>query len=215
MSRQQQACEEIIIFTRYPEPGNVKTRLVPFLGKEEAARLHRLLAERIIARVLTLEEMRPVRISLHYTGSTRSRMEEWLGRRILLEEQSGSDVGRRMDASLGAACARGTARTVLIGTDCPAMSPGLLARALDRLRTRQVVLGPAWDGGYYLVGVNRTLDPGQRRLLFEDIDWGTPGVYHQTVQKIMRAGIPFTVVSTLNDIDRPEDLAYFSHYTNP
>jgi len=207
--------KEVIIFTRYPEPGNVKKRLIPYLGKAEAARVHRLLSERIIRHVLQLEKNRSFRISVHYTGGTRKQMQDWLRHPVILEEQRGNDVGQRMAAALRAACARGAHRTVLIGTDCPAMNPDLIAVALDELLHHTIVLGPAYDGGYYLIGLNCFLPEEKIDLLFQDIDWGTSRVFQQTIRKIEENGFSFATLSPIHDVDRPEDLEHFHYYSNP
>jgi len=215
MHHQQPSTEEVIIFTRYPEPGNVKTRLIPFLGQEEAARVHRLLTEQIVRQVLPLEQMRPVRMSLHYTGCTQEQMKGWLARPAILEKQHGADVGRRMASALKKACARGAHRTVLIGSDCPSMNADLLAGALDRLLSHDVVLGPTYDGGYYLIGVRGTLRGDAIDSFFQDISWGTSRVYRQSVERINRVCVSLATIQTMHDIDRPEDLEYFHNYTDP
>lgn len=215
MNHQTPTEEEVIIFTRYPQPGNVKTRLIPYLGKEEATRVHRLLTEQVVRHVLPLQQMRPVRLSLHYTGCTKEQMKNWLARPAILEKQHGADVGLRMAAALKEASARGVRRTVLIGTDCPSMNADLLAGALDVLLTHEVVLGPTFDGGYYLIGVNRNLPEEKIDTFFQDIAWGTSTVFRQTVRKLISGCISFATLKTLHDIDRPEDLEYFHNYTNP
>lgn len=215
MNHRTQFEEEVIIFTRYPEPGNVKTRLVPCLGSEGAAGLHRQLTEHIMRHVLPLRQMRHVRMSVHYTGCSRAQMKNWLALPVTLEKQVGKDVGLRMAAALKEACARGARRTVLIGTDCPAMNADLLAGALDTLLRYDVVLGPTFDGGYYLIGLTRNLPREKIDRFFQDISWGTSAVFSQTVRKMTREGIPYATLQTLHDIDRPEDLEYFHYHTDP
>lgn len=215
MSLQQQPSEEVIIFTRYPEPGKVKTRLVPYLGAEQSARVHRLLAEQIIQLVLPLKQMRPVRISLFYTGGTLQKMENWLKKSIILAEQQGENIGHRMAAALRSAWLRGAHRAVLIGSDCPSIDADLLDQALDRLQNHDVVLGPTYDGGYYLIGLNSNLPVETFDILFHDIDWGTNKVFHQTIQKAEKNLLSVSTLTSLHDIDRPEDLEYFSHYSDP
>lgn len=216
MSFQPQPREEVIIFTRYPEPGKVKTRLVPYLGEEKAAQMHRRLTEQTIQYILPLEQMRLVRISLLFTGGTLEQMENWLEDSIMLAEQQGENFGQRMAAAIQSAWSRGARRAVLIGSDCPSLDADLLAQALDQLQTHDVVLGPTYDGGYYLIGLNSDLPDEKVAIFFqEDIDWGTSKVFHQTVQKAEKELLSIATLKTLHDIDRPEDLEYFSHYSDP
>ena len=215
MRLQQQPREEVIIFTRYPEPGKVKTRLVPYLGEEKSARVHRLLTEQIIRLVQPLKQMRPVRISLFYTGGTLQKMETWLEESIILAQQQGENIGQRMAAALRSAWLRGAHRAVLIGSDCPMIDADLLGQALDRLRNHDVVLGPTYDGGYYLIGLNSNLSVEKFDMFFQKIAWGTAKVFHQTVQKAEKELLSIAILTTLHDIDRPEDLEYFSHYSDP
>ncbi|MDW7772984.1 MAG: TIGR04282 family arsenosugar biosynthesis glycosyltransferase [Desulfobulbaceae bacterium] len=211
----QQPLEEVIIFTRYPEPGKVKTRLVPHLGEKKAALLHRLLTEQIVHNILPLAQMRPVRISLHFTGATLEQMRDWLGMSILLAEQRGEDLGQKMAAALRAACSRGAPRTVLIGTDSPSVDAVLLAQALDELLTHDIVLGPAHDGGYYLIGTNGAVPEEKLDILFEGIAWGSAEVFSRTVEKAGQENLSIAMLEAIHDIDRPEDLEYFHYHTDP
>jgi rSAM/selenodomain-associated transferase 1 len=214
MRLNHQPREEVIIFTRYPEPGKVKTRLIPYLEAEKAARVQRLLTERVIQHVLPLGKIRPVQISLLYTGGTRDQMERWLDGSIIMAEQQGENIGERMATALRSAWTRGSARAVLIGSDCPAVDAELIAEALDQLQTHDVVLGPTYDGGYYLIGLNSELPDEKIDILFQDISWGTAIVFHQTVQKAQKESLTIATLKTMHDIDRPEDLEYFRHYTD-
>jgi len=214
MSVQQQPQEEIIIFTRYPTPGKVKTRLIPKLGGQKAAHIHRLLTEQIIRSLLPLQQSRPVHVFLYYTGGSQKMMKNWLGGSLFLAEQKGKNLGQRMASAFKAAWARGTERAVIIGSDCPFITDELLARALDLLGHNDAVLGPAYDGGYYLLGLNRGLPVAKFDLFFEDIAWGTPLVFQQTLERAENVHLSVSTLTRLHDIDRPEDLEYFRHHTN-
>ena len=211
----RQLVEEIIIFTRYPEPGKVKTRLVPFLGKEETALMHRRLSEQIIRQVLRVQEIRPVLISLFYSGGSLQQMKNWLKYQFIYEKQQGADIGIRMAAAFQSAWKRGRKRAVLIGTDCPLMNADLLEEALDKLRTNDVVLGPANDGGYYLIGLHDDLPAGQFDSLFVNIAWGSADVFKQTVNRARKYKLRIATLEQLHDIDRVEDLEHFRHYPHP
>ncbi len=206
--------EEILIFTRYPEPGKVKTRLIPELGNQEAARIHRLLTERIITSLLPLRQSRPVHFFLYFTGGSQAQMENWLGNSLFLARQKGTGLGQRMASAFREAWRRGAGRAVIVGSDCPCIDDKLLAHALDRLKKNDAVLGPAYDGGYYLLGLNKNLSAEQFDLFFENIAWGTPHVCRQTMEKAQNAHLSVSTLTRLHDIDRPEDLEHLRCHTN-
>lgn len=194
--------EQLIIFTRYPAPGKAKTRLIPVLGKEGAANLHRLMAQRTIARALSLQNSRQLlSVEIHYTGSSQQLMEDWLGTEIVYHQQSDGDLGARMLAAFQKSFNGGLEKVALIGTDCPQLKQQLLAKAFDELNDKDLVLGPAKDGGYYLIGL-RCLIPA----LFDGIHWGSSEVFASTVAIAKNLGLNIGVLPTLVDIDRPDDL---------
>jgi rSAM/selenodomain-associated transferase 2/rSAM/selenodomain-associated transferase 1 len=195
----------IQIFTRYPVPGQAKTRLIPALGREAAALLHRRMTE------LTLSKARAVRTSsdsdepeimVCYSGSRRKNFRAWLGRDIQYFRQPSGDIGRRMEAAFKAAFQKGSKRVIAVGTDIPGLSSGILEKALTGLQNHDVVLGPAMDGGYYLIGM-QSLHPE----LFRAWDWGTESVCNRTRATIRRLGLDLMELPLLQDSDRPENLA--------
>ncbi|WP_341730482.1 TIGR04282 family arsenosugar biosynthesis glycosyltransferase [Microcoleus sp. EPA2] len=193
--------EQLIIFTRYPAPGQAKTRLIPVLGKEGAANLHRLMTQRTIARALSLQNSRQLSVEIHYTGSSQQLMEDWLGTEIIYHQQSEGDLGARMLAAFQKSFNFGIEKVVIIGTDCPQLKEQMLAKAFDALNDKDLVLGPAKDGGYYLIGL-RCLIPE----LFDGIHWGSSEVFAKTLAISQNLGLNIGVLPTLVDIDRPEDL---------
>jgi rSAM/selenodomain-associated transferase 1 len=193
--------EQLIIFTRYPEPGKAKTRLIPVLGKEGAANLHRLMAQRTIANARSLQNYRPLSIAIHYTGSSHQLMQDWLGTNMIYHQQSEGDLGTRMSAAFQTSFNLGIDKVAIIGTDCPKLKPDIIAKAFDELSDRDVVLGPAKDGGYYLIGLRRTIPE-----LLHGIQWGTSAVFSDTVAIAKKLDLSIAVLPILTDIDRPEDL---------
>ncbi|MDX2474638.1 MAG: TIGR04282 family arsenosugar biosynthesis glycosyltransferase [Candidatus Krumholzibacteria bacterium] len=189
--------ETLIIFTRFPEPGRTKTRLMPELGANGAAALHRALVERTLHTVRQASETRDVVLEIHHTGEV-APMQAWLGAEWKYRPQAAGDLGARMLASLAAA----DGPAVLIGTDCPDLTPEILVGAFAALPQNDVVLGPAADGGYYLVGMNSA-----RPEIFVDIPWGGAQVLSSTRDRLAQAGLRWHELAILSDIDRPEDLA--------
>lgn len=195
--------ERLVVFTRYPEPGATKTRLVPALGREGAADLQRRMTERALS---TARRVGTMSLEVRYTGATAEAMKEWLGTAPSYAEQGDGDLGDRMARAFTEAFATGYERVVIIGIDSPELSPGLLRAALDGLRKNAVVLGPATDGGYYLIGVRRGESERVIPSVFEGIEWGTEGVLNQTQVALDTAGVRAHFLAPLDDVDRPEDL---------
>ncbi len=199
--RTHAAERRLILFTRYPEPGRTKTRLIPALGARGAADLQRRMTERAVEMAQRLSRCMPVSLEVRFSGSGPHRMQQWLGRDLPCLPQQGDDLGQRMAGALGDALADGARRAVLIGTDVPGLDAALLASAFERLADYDVVLGPARDGGYYLVGLRRPA-PG----LFQGIPWGTGRVLQHTLHAARTLGLSHTLLDELQDVDTPEDL---------
>ncbi|MGC9527498.1 MAG: TIGR04282 family arsenosugar biosynthesis glycosyltransferase [Limnospira sp.] len=193
--------EQIVIFTRYPEPGQTKTRLIPALGAEGAAKVHRKMADHTIATVRQLQQSRPLSAEVRFTGATRAQMTDWWGDDLSYSPQGTGDLGDRMMEAAAVAFEKNCTAVVIIGTDCPAITPDLLAVAFDKLRESEVVFGPATDGGYYLIGLSRSLPE-----LFRGIDWGTASVLQQSRTICQTLNLSVAELPPLTDIDRPEDL---------
>jgi uncharacterized protein len=195
----------LIIFTRYPTPGKVKTRLIPAVGADGAALLHRQMSQRTLDRARELRERLPVSISVHFDGSDRQQMANWLGADLVYRSQGEGDLGIRMDRSISVAHQQGAERVVLIGTDCPKLTADILVQAFTGLLERDLVLGTALDGGYYLIGMRQP-----QPELFVDVEWGTDRVLQQTIAIANRLNLEIGYLPTLADIDRPEDLSILS-----
>ncbi len=193
--------EKIIIFTRYPEPGKSKTRLIPVLGREGAADLQRRMTEHVLAQVQALRTRRTVAVEVCYEGGDEAQLSHWLGGHLSYRRQDGEDLGSRMYAAFKHAFLAGVDRAILVGTDLPRLNHKLLEQALEALRDNDVVLGPACDGGYYLIGMKR-LHPS----LFQDVQWGTYEVLTRTLGIAQRNGLSVQLLETMVDVDRPEDL---------
>jgi rSAM/selenodomain-associated transferase 2/rSAM/selenodomain-associated transferase 1 len=198
--------EQLIIFTRYPKPGETKTRLVPVLGEQGAADLHRGMGERIVQEGRHLKRIRSVSLEIRYDGADEATMKEWLGPDYLYKAQGQGDLGERMFSAIAEAFAAGMERVVLIGTDIPGLGCGILEKAFQALCNHDLVLGPATDGGYYLIGMRRR----PSRALFTDIPWGTHTVLETTLKVAGELGLSTALVEKLSDVDRPEDLDLLS-----
>jgi uncharacterized protein len=191
----------LIVFTRYPVPGKTKTRLIPALGEEGAANLHRQMTEATLAQVRQLRAD-GVAIEVHYAGAIADReLADWLGADLVYRSQGDGDLGERMALSIETALQAGHDRVIIIGTDCPELTTEILQLAFEQLHDRDLVLGPAIDGGYYLIGLRRFMPE-----LFVGINWGTSAVRQQTIEIATKLGLSMGDLPLLADIDRPEDL---------
>lgn len=192
----------LILFTRYPEPGRTKTRLIPHLGEEGAAALQRDLTEQAMSLARTVRERVGCDIEVRVTGAREDCFASWLGTDCVYRQQEGEDLGARMCNAFDTSFREGCARVVVMGTDCLHLRPHHLLQAFRALETHDLVLGPAEDGGYTLIGLSAPMP-----LLFEDIPWGTDTVFATTWKRASYNGKRPALLPRLPDIDRPEDLA--------
>lgn len=201
----------LILFTRYPEPGKVKTRLIPAAGPAGAAALQRWMSERVLAAALALTAKMPVTLEIRYTGAVAALFQEWLRLPAAhLQPQGTGDLGARMERASREAFARGAAQVILLGADCPALTGEVLAEGFRRLVFSDLVAGPASDGGYYLLGMTRHVPE-----IFSNIPWGSGEVLAETLRRVSSSRLDVALLETLPDIDRPEDLRLISAYGFP
>jgi uncharacterized protein len=196
--------ERLIIFTRYPEPGKTKTRLISKLGAEGAAELQRDMTERTLRNAWPLKSLRQVSLEVRYEGGNEMLIREWLGDHLTFRSQGAGDLGAKMKRAFHDAFQAGAQRVVIIGADCPDLNSELMEVAFDALRRNDIVIGPANDGGYYLIGSRRYFPQP-----FDRIHWGSEKVLEQTLRRAREAGIQTELLIPLSDIDRPEDLAVY------
>ncbi|MEN8189070.1 MAG: TIGR04282 family arsenosugar biosynthesis glycosyltransferase [Thermodesulfobacteriota bacterium] len=204
-------CDIIILFTRFPEPGSCKTRLIPALGKGGAAGLHRQLVAKVLNELDTLQASREFKLEIFYHGGSQEAMEQWLGTGYWFAPQSGGDLGEKMGEALSQRSAD-KGKALLIGSDCPELDPNLFSEAFDALEKNRLVFGPAADGGYYLIGIRRNLPEGLIRPLFSDIDWGSDSVLSRTLKTARQLNLSYHLLPTRHDIDTPDDLRHISNH---
>ena len=198
--------KRLIIFTRYPEPGTTKTRMIPALGAGGAADLQRRMTDHLVAKVKTLIEQRSLTVEVRFEGDSERLMREWLGPSFSYRRQGRGDIGRRMQRALADGFQEGYTSIVIIGSDVPDISSAIIHQAFEELQKNNLVLGPAGDGGYYLIGMQKVNEDQAYPELFEGINWGTSQVLSQTIAAAHQLGIGFALIDTLKDVDRPADL---------
>lgn len=193
----------IIVFTRYPEPGKCKTRLIPILGAEGAAELQRRMSSLMICTVREYASQNPdIHIEVRYDGGTLALMKIAFGKADYQPQPEGS-IGQRMTKSFENAFSEGSEAVILAGSDCPDISPDLLGEAFARLKRHDLVIGPALDGGYYLIGMKRLLNG----LFPADMPWGTASVIERTLRIARKLALAVSLLRELEDVDLPEDVA--------
>jgi rSAM/selenodomain-associated transferase 1 len=165
---------------------------------EQASELYRALVEDLLER---LDGLRKVALYLFFTPEeAEPTLREWLGGERELRPQRGGDLGARMDAAFRSAFQQGHELVVLAGSDVPDLDPETIDRAFQALDGRDVVVGPATDGGYYLIGLH-----GPQTELFLGIDWGTERVLRQTIQMSSTLGLSIEQLQPLEDMDTHAD----------
>ncbi len=205
--------EIILVFTRFPVPGQSKTRLIPALGAEEAAGLQRWMTHSLIVKTDRYIQEQPTAVEIYHDGGSNASMRSWLGGKRIYKRQSGGDLGQRMYAAIAGHlhCYRSI---ILVGSDCPDISGSHLAAGFSALRRYDIVLGPAYDGGYYLIGVGTTLSAEKLASVFTDIPWGEAGVLERTMARISELKLSYSLLPKLHDIDTPDDLKYLHHHSD-
>jgi rSAM/selenodomain-associated transferase 1 len=189
----------LIVFARAPTPGTVKTRLVPLLGADGAAALHVKLVKRALQ---TARAASFAATELHCTPGTDDPFFRFCAGHygVGLAVQAGDTLGTRMAAAFERAL-RDHARALLIGSDCPALTPRYLRQADRALRDgADAVLGPCEDGGYALIGLR-----GADSRVFDGIPWGGAEVMAETRKRLSALAWTWRELDTLWDVDRPED----------
>jgi len=190
------------IFAKRPQPGRVKTRIAAALGDELAAELHAAFVQDLIAAFRQTGDRR----FLGYAPREADAGEYF--RRLCEDDytlwaQPETDLGGRMSAFFSERFERGGTNVVLIGSDSPTLPVESVDSAFVALETCDCVLGPATDGGYYLIGLRRP-----QPELFEGIEWSEAGVLRQTVERIDRLRLSLQLLRVWYDVDTPDDLEF-------
>lgn len=188
----------LVVLARAPELGRVKTRLAREIGEAAALEAYRALGTAVLGAVGRLGDCD---LTVAFTPADREGpVRAWLGPAPRYEPQLEGDLGARMLSAIAGRFAAGAATVLLIGTDCPDLDPELLETAFARLDRADAVLGPAADGGYYLVGMKRPIPE-----LFEGIPWSSPATLSATLARAGAAGVSVALLDERRDIDTAAD----------
>lgn len=193
-------CARIAVFAREPELGKVKSRLAAAVGDEAALAIYQSMLARVAALV---DQFTSAEWDLWVTSNYSHENFISICNKRNIYLQKGGDLGAKMGFAIEQSLSRvGVDAVILIGTDCPALTQAYLERARVALdEGSDVVLGPAEDGGYVLIGARRPIPS-----LFEGVSWGTERVLEQTLARLEASQLSYQLLDTLWDVDRPEDL---------
>ncbi len=193
----------LIIFARYPTPGRTKTRLMEHLGAQGAAALQDAMTRHTLAQAEAWDNSHGKCIEVRFTGTDGGApaMAQRYGGTWMYTPQGAGDLGRRIWRAMRDAFQDGAGYVLIIGADSPGITPEILQEAFVALKTHDLVLGPARDGGYYLIGLGRPCPE-----LFTNISWGSRSVLSQTLQAAELAGLSVRLLGPLADVDHPGDL---------
>lgn len=185
----------IIVFQKYPEAGSVKTRLAETIGAEKAANLYAFLIRHTHQQLSGLEAA----IFVFHLGPVA--IEEYPKKGYHFHAQEPGDLGEKMQKAFQRVFDLGFDQVLIIGTDCYELERNHLKQAFEALKTKNLVLGPAVDGGYYLLGLKRPA-----ASLFQGISWSTDTVLQQTLNRANQEKLEYALLEKLRDVDRYEDL---------
>lgn len=188
--------QALILFVKHPVPGEVKTRLAAELGTEKAVAIYEALLAHTRDVSLQVASEKVV-----FYGNALPDMDLWSAAGYARYPQQGKDLGARMDHAFASVFAGGADKALLIGSDCAHIQPHILEQAFACLDKKDVVLGPASDGGYYLIGMRQQFSP-----VFQGKTWSTDTVLADTVRDLKAAGKSYDFLPTLSDVDTAADL---------
>lgn len=188
--------QALLIFAKNLEVGKVKTRLAATIGKDAALSVYKQLLEHtaIVTRNIPVDKF------VFYSNHVVEK-DVWDNEHYSKRVQKGNDLGEKMKNAFAEIFHLGYSNVVLIGTDCPKITGAIIGEAFDKLVEVDAVIGPALDGGYYLIGLKSNCSS-----IFENISWSTSSVLQETITKCKSARLLFILLQTLQDIDEENDL---------
>jgi rSAM/selenodomain-associated transferase 1 len=196
---------ELLVFAKAPRMGFVKTRLAKDLGGEGALQAYRRLLKTVASRIDRIEGGT---VCFSPAGSEQE-LRPYFPAHWSFWEQKGADLGERLRHALAASLGRGAGRIAVIGTDCPYLDSADIEQAWESLEFHDLVLGPANDGGYWLIGLKKLYPE-----LFTEISWGTERVLDQTVAKASGLDLKVRLLRNLPDVDTVLDWQEFLGNSN-
>lgn len=186
----------LLIFVRNPELGKVKTRLAATIGNEKAFQIY----EELLRHTRQISENLPVRKLLFYANSI-NRNDNWQPEHYQKNLQPAGDLGKKMQFAFDTAFTAGAKKVIIIGSDCYELTSGIIEQAFQTLEKYDAVIGPAADGGYYLLGFSRP-----NATVFQGKTWSTETVFEDTIKDLQNDDFSCFLLPVLNDVDEEKDL---------
>lgn len=194
----------LIVFVKKPEAGRVKTRLAAGIGDAQALTVYERLLAHTYRQVVGVDAA----VYVYCTEAVES-LSGWSEDDYTVQVQAGADLGERMKRAFAERFEAGAERVCIIGSDCYDLMTGHLREAFRLLHTNDLIVGPAEDGGYYLLGMSNFLPE-----MFDDIAWSTPTVLSDTLAKADQLNLRTAALPTLRDIDDIDDLRHYPELMN-
>lgn len=194
----------VIVFVKNPVPGQVKTRLVPYLSPEQAASLYQAFLVDWCHALSTISTAR--RVIAYTPPESLGALQTLIGRDPVYICQQGASLGERLIAAARWACDQGYSRFLFVGSDSPTLPIQYVEHALDLLESRDVVIGPSVDGGYYLIGFSVGGASLSIPTIFEEVSWSTEVVFRQTLGKVQATNAQLGLLPPWYDVDTPTGL---------
>lgn len=195
----------VIIMLRVPEKGTVKTRISRDLSVDKVLELYKNFVKDVLTSVK--------KTALHtlvffYPDKRKDLLKKWLGLNFKYFPQKGENLGDRMQNAFLKAFSLGFDQATLIGTDCPELSDEIIIDSFKGIDEKGAVIGPAKDGGYYLIGFKKNLFD---KIIFTDIPWGSGDVFRLTMDKFQKMNWPPFILPELQDMDTIDELKAYKH----
>ncbi|MDD3045980.1 MAG: TIGR04283 family arsenosugar biosynthesis glycosyltransferase [Candidatus Delongbacteria bacterium] len=192
---------KIVLIMRYPEPGKCKQRLAILAGEENAAHIQKNMVITLLESCREYLSTDPAALEVYYTGASEGKMRSLCGD-ALYKEQPEGNLGFKLSSSFRESFDEKYSEVLVIATDIPYISSVVIRSAFDSLKTNDIVIGPAYDGGYYLIGMKKD----HPELFSKDIKWGGDRVFEKTLGIAGKRSLSAGVLEKLPDIDRPADI---------
>ena len=188
--------QALIVFVRHPELGKVKTRLAASIGDEATLIIYKKLLQHTFNITNSIDADKYV----FYSDAIISD-DLWSSSRYYKLLQQNTDLGNRMKAAFGEVFQNGYQKVCIIGSDCYELSSSIIQQAFDTLNAHDLIIGPAKDGGYYLLAMKDEV-----KDIFQNIEWSTEKVLQQTIEVINQKGHSYYLLPQLSDVDTIEDM---------
>ena len=202
----------LIVFAKNPVPNQVKTRLIPMITAEQAASLYTAFLKDWCTSLKTISD---VELVIAYTPpDSQSEIKKLIGNEFTFIPQKGKDLGDRLTNATEWAAEKGYEKVIIVGSDSPTLPISYVTEAIKGLDTRDVIIGPSIDGGYYLIGLSIDTLVKTVPSIFNGITWSTSQVLQQTIDRIQKSKVSLKLLPPWYDVDTAQDLTFLHTHLN-